>query len=292
VPGGQGIEDARTQLETEKMRLEIEKERTTVLTKNRQQVELISNAMEKADRLDISKEIPKVAAAPKLGPLQAPGAEELERFDRVMKNLIFEEQQLGRTAEEQQVYNELKKAGVNLQSEYGQAIEITARRLYEEEQQVKALKEANDGLEASSKTFIQGLIDGQSAAESFTAALRKMADVLLDMALKGLFNPGGTPLLQTLFGGALGLGQWGGGVLPGSSGATASVSNTSLGASGRMGGAMVYNAPVNFNVSGSIDQKTVGVLKGMLDRHAVKQNAELQRTWGNRQARYASLRGP
>jgi hypothetical protein len=229
---------------------------------------------------------------PKLGPLQAPGAEQLEAFDKVMKNLIFEEQQLGRTAEMQRVYNELKKAGVNIESEYGQAIQITAQRLHQEELQLQALKEANDGLEASGKTFIQGLLDGQSAAESLTAALRKMADVLLDMALHSLFNPGGTPLLQSLFGNLLGLGGWTGGQLPGSGGNTTTVSNTSLGASSRMGSGMTVQHNTAINVSGSVDQKTLAAMNGMIQRNNVRQNAELQRTWGNRQARYAALRGP
>jgi hypothetical protein len=263
---------------------------------------------------------PPTVAAPKLGPLQAPGAEQLEAFDKVMKDLIFEEKQLGRTAEMQMVYNELKKAGVNIESEYGQAIQITAQRLHQEELQLQALKEANDGLEASTKTFIQGLLDGQSAAESFSAALRKMADVLLDMALHNLFNPGGTPLLQNLFGSALGLGQWTGGKLPGSvpgaqygahfqvggtggtdsqlvafratPGETVHVGNSALGPSGRGGGDLVLHQSTSINVAGSVDQRTLAAMNGMIQRNNVRQNAELQRTWGNRQARYSALRGP
>lgn len=293
VPGGQLIEDQVTLAQTEKMRAAVEAGRTTTLQKNLQLTEQVVAAENKSDRLDIAKAIPGVkATGPKLGPLQAPGADELAAFDKVMKNLIFEEQQLGRTAEEQQVYNELKKAGVNIESEYGQAIALTTRQLYEEEQKLRAVKELNDGLQESTKTFVQGLLDGQSAAESFTAALRKMADVLLDMALHSLFNPGGTPLLQGLFGDILGLGQWTGGQLPGSSGSTASVSNAPLGAAGRMGSGMNVQHNIAINVQGSVDQKTLGVMKGMLDRHAARQNAELQRSWGNRQARYAALRGP
>lgn len=323
VPGGQLIEDQMTALDTEKKRLEIEQRRTTTLTKNVELTEQESNILEKANKLGY-KEPPTPAKPelPRLGPLQAPGAEELAAFDKVMKNLIFEERQLGRTAAEQQVYNELKKAGVNRASEFGQAIELTTRQLYEEELQLQALKEANDGLEASSKTFIQGLVDGQSAAEAFSAALRKMADVLLDMALHNLFNPGGTPLLQNLFGNMLGLGQWTGGVLPGSNvpgaqygahfkvggvggtdsklvafratpGETVDVHNHSLGGgAGRMGGGMTVQHNTNINVSGSVDQKTLAAMNGMIQRNNAKQNAELQRNWGNLQARYHNLRGP
>jgi hypothetical protein len=241
----------------------------------------------------------KVAAAPKLGALQAPGAEQLEAFDKVMKDLIFEERQLGRTAEKQRVYNELKKAGVNKESEYGQAIALTTRQLYQEEQALRTVKELNDGLEESTKTFVQGLIDGQSAAESFSAALRKMADVLLDIALHNLFNPGGTPLLQGLFGKALGLGQWSGGILggggagagAGAGGSLASVSQAPLGGSSRMGGgAAQFHTAIN--VQGSVDQRTLSAMNGMIQRNNQRQNQELQRNWGNMQSRYASLRGP
>jgi hypothetical protein len=241
----------------------------------------------------------KAPAAPKLGALQAPGAEELAAFDKVMKDLIFEERQLGRTAEKQRVYNELKKAGVNKESEYGQAIALTTRQLYQEEQALRTVKELNDGLEESTKTFVQGLIDGQSAAESFSAALRKMADVLLDIALHNLFNPGGTPLLQGLFGKALGLGQWSGGILggggagagAGAGGSLASVSQAPLGGSSRMGGgAAQFHTAIN--VQGSVDQRTLSAMNGMIQRNNQRQNQELQRNWGNMQSRYASLRGP
>lgn len=292
--GGAFVDDLATAADTEAKRLEIERRRTTVLTKNVQLTEQETNLLDKQDKLGF-KEPAKLPAIPSLGPLQAPGAEQLEAFDKVMKNLIFEEQQLGRTAEMQRVYNELKKAGVNIESEYGQAIQITAQRLHEEELQLQAVKEVNDGLEASTKTFIQGLLDGQSAAEAFNAALRKMADALLDLALHSLFNPGGTPLLQSLFGNLLGLGQWTGGVLPGSggggAGAGAAVSNMSLGGSGR-GGPMGAQFHTAINVQGSVDSKTLGAMDAMIRRNNVRQNAELQRTWGNMQSRYAALRGP
>lgn len=283
IPGGQLIEDQATIADTEARRLEIEQRRTTVLTKNVQLTQQETNLLDKQDKLGYKE--PARVAAPRLGALQAPGAEQLADFDKVMKNLIFEEQQLGRSAEEQRVYNELKKAGVNIESEFGQAIALTARRLHEEELTLQAVKEVNDGLQESTKTFVQGLIDGQSAAEAFSAAIRKMADALLDLALHSLFNPGGTPLLQQLFGGALGLGGFTGGVLPGTG-------NQSLGASRAGSGASGTQFNTAINVSGSVDQKTLAAMSGMIQRNNARQNAELQRQWGNHAARYSSLRGP
>jgi hypothetical protein len=204
----------------------------------------------------------------------------------VIQNLRQQQAEIGNTAKEQEVLNNVRQAGVDIDSKYGIVIAEATRRLYDQKQILDALKDANDALESSTKTFAQGLLDGQSAAESLNAALRQLASTLLDMAFKNLFNPGGTPLLQNLFGGSLGL--------PGASGSsrTASVSNTSLGVSGRMGNSAAPQFHTSINVQGSVDQKTLGAMKGMIERNNIRQNQELQRTWGNRQARYSALRGP
>jgi hypothetical protein len=77
-----------------------------------------------------------------------------------------------------------------------------------------------------------------------------------------------------------------------SAGSTASVNNTSLGSSGSVGNSAAPQFNTNINVAGSVDQKTLAAMNGMIARNNARQNAELQRTWGNRQARYAALRGP
>jgi hypothetical protein len=178
---------------------------------------------------------------------------------------------LGKTNEEQAIYNNLKAAGVTGNSEWGTSITALTSKLEEQKNLLASIKEVNDGLEASTKTFAEGLLEGQSAAESLNAALRQLASTLLDMALHSLFNPGGTPLLQTLFGGITG----------------------SLGSSGSLGGRSgSYSPQTVINVQGSVDQKTLAAMSGMIQRNNVRQNQELQRTWGNRAARYAALRGP
>jgi hypothetical protein len=203
----------------------------------------------------------------------------------VIVSLRQQQAEIGATAKEQEVLNNVRQAGVDIDSKYGIVIAEATRRLYDQKQILDALKDANDALESSAKTFAQGLLDGQSAAESLNAALRQLASTLLDMALHSLFNPGGTPFLQTLLGGALGL--------PGTSGSQASVNNAPLGGnSGRIGNSAAPQFNTNINVSGSVDQKTLAAMNGMIQRNNVRQNAELQRTWGNRQARYAALRGP
>lgn len=205
----------------------------------------------------------------------------------LITSLRQQTEEIGLSAKAQEELNNARQAGVDITSKYGQEIKALTDKLYDQKQALDAVKQLNDGLESSTKTFAQSLLDGQSAAESFNAALRQLASTLLDMALHSLFNPGGTPLLQSLFGGVLG--SFGG--ASGSRGSTASVSNTSLGSSSRMGG-MAPQFHTAINVQGSVDQKTLAAMNGMIQRNNHRQNQELQRNWGNMQSRYASLRGP
>jgi hypothetical protein len=201
--------------------------------------------------------------------LPQPG--ELDAADAVIKSLMEQQDVLQRTNLEQEIYNNLHKAGANILPDETGAIVAMTKRLYEQKEALAQVKQLNDSLESSTKTFAQGLLDGQSAAESLNAALRQLASTLLDMALHSLFNPGGTPLLQTVFSGIGG----------------------SLGTGGSLGGRSGSFSPNTvINVQGSVDQKTLGAMKGMIERNNVRQNQELQRSWGNRQARYSALRGP
>lgn len=188
-------------------------------------------------------------------------------------NLQDELKMLGMTNDEQAVYNNLKAAAaLNDKVAAGYITEVTLA-YREQQRQLEALKDANQALEDSSKTFVQGLLQGESAADALNEALRRLADALLDMAFKSLFNPAGTPLLQSLFGGVLGIG------------------NTALSRSGSSGG-VAPSFTTAINVQGSVDQKTLAAMDSMIKRNNAKQAADLQRNWGNHQSRYSSLRGP
>jgi hypothetical protein len=199
--------------------------------------------------------------------IPTPQGPQVEVYNRLQQELIL----LGKTNEEQAIYNNLKAAGVAADSQWGASITALTQKLEEQKSLLASIRELNDGLEESAKTFAQGLLEGQSAADSLNAALRSLANTLLDMALKSLFNPGGTPLLQTLFSGIGG----------------------SLGTGGSLGGRSGPFSPSTvINVQGSVDHKTLAAMSGMIQRNNARQNAELQRNWGNMQSRYASLRGP
>ena len=69
-------------------------------------------------------------------------AEETAAVDSVIEQLTFESDQLGRTNEEQRLYNELKRAGVSADSEAGREIANIVNMLLEQTTATEALAEA------------------------------------------------------------------------------------------------------------------------------------------------------
>jgi hypothetical protein len=81
--------------------------------------------------------------------------------DNVIKQLRFEQEQLGRVVTEQRVYNELKKAGVAINSETGRTIAVLVRGL---EQQKAAQDAAKDAAIAHSAALEKQAEDSQLLA--------------------------------------------------------------------------------------------------------------------------------
>ncbi|MFN7104624.1 MAG: phage tail length tape measure family protein [Pseudorhizobium sp.] len=128
-------------------------------------------------------------------------------IDDVIASLKFEAEQLGRTGTEQRIYNELKRAGVDLNSENGQKIASLVTSLEKERQALEASKQA---LEARGKAIenlfdmgadaIGSIIDKSVSAED---AVRKLAvQLALAAAQAALFGSGP---LAGLFGGGGGI---------------------------------------------------------------------------------------
>ncbi len=164
--------------------------------------------------------------------------EEEKRIQRVIEGLQFEEEQLSRTARERAVYQELQKAGVDISSEEGQKIAALAGGLWDQEAALKANADRMAEIAGAAKdfasTFIGGLRQGKSAAESLGDAVDRLVDKLLDnainmfiQALLGMLTGGGSLIGGGLFakggkvgkvpgfsrGGILGFAK--GGLLPG-----------------------------------------------------------------------------
>ena len=85
--------------------------------------------------------------------------------------LEFEQDQLGRTAREQAIYNEVKRAGVEITSEYGRQSAEEAGKLYD-------LRKAQEEARASTKIF------GDALNGVFTGAI-KDTDQLIDSITSG-----------------------------------------------------------------------------------------------------------
>ena len=148
---------------------------------------------------------------------------------------------VGLTAEQTRLYNDLKAAGVTLDSAAGQAIASKVSALYAEqtareaataaaEKQAEAAATANDLAKSTAGTLAHAFKDGQTGAEAFTNALDQVSDRLLDLSIDALFAKDGLGQLfttggQTSSGGGLlswlsgGLGSLFGGGTGGATGA-------------------------------------------------------------------------
>lgn len=112
---------------------------------------------------------------------------------------------------QQQLENDAARAGLELTPERVAAISalaetyatatVAAARLDEEQKNLKASAEAwASTIQEATRSFIDDLIEGKSAAEAFSNVLSNIANQLLDVGLSNLFGTGGFNL-GGLFGG-------------------------------------------------------------------------------------------
>lgn len=113
-----------------------------------------------------------------------------EAVARIVENLQHEQAQLGRTAEQQELYNLLKAAGVERESEYGQAIEAALGPLQDQRAAIEANAEAmrlfEDAASSAMQTFIDDLIAGKDAGEALGNVLKNLGSQLISMGIQGL----------------------------------------------------------------------------------------------------------
>lgn len=143
------------------------------------------------------------------------------KIQQVRDALKFQADQLGRTAREQYIYNQLQKAGTTASTAAGAAIVQAAGNLFDQEASLAKLNERvatfRDTAHDALSTFIGDLRQGKSGAEALTDALGNVADKLTELALNkaldGIFGGrstgGGGGFLSQLLGF---LGGGGGGV--------------------------------------------------------------------------------
>lgn len=113
-----------------------------------------------------------------------------DSIDDVAESLRFQMDQLGRTAREQEIYNALNQAGVDINSAAGREIASAAGALYDQQKAIEALEEqmesARDLAGDFLGTFAHGLLEGKDAADALGDALDNLASRLLDMGLDQL----------------------------------------------------------------------------------------------------------
>lgn len=188
--------------------------------------------------------------------------------------LRFEAEQLGRTSQEQRLYNELKRAGVSLNSEAGQKIQELVQRIETQEAAQERLRASQERLNETMEEMgslagdaLASIISGSEDAEK---AVARLAIQLAQAALQASNLAGGNSFfggfLNSLLGGfggffakggRLGAGQWG---IAGEAGpeivhgpATITpIGNVVPPAMAQRGGASaVVNMPVTINAQGA-----------------------------------------
>lgn len=139
---------------------------------------------------------------------------EQKAIDDVVASLQFEQEQIGRTAVQQRIYNELRRAGVDLNSKAGQQIaELVSKNAELAEAQAKLIKQQqdfNNGLEQLSADAVDALGQVIAGTEDAADAFKQLAIEIVKSALTGKgayadffgsLGGGGGGLLGLLFGG-------------------------------------------------------------------------------------------
>ncbi len=115
---------------------------------------------------------------------------EVKRIRRVTEELHFEAEQISRTAAEQEVFQNLQRAGVDLSSSEGQAIAGATAALQAKRTALERSSAAMTAVSDAGKDFLRGFVDdvreGEKATVALGNAVNRLADRLLDMAVNGL----------------------------------------------------------------------------------------------------------
>ncbi|WP_404404878.1 hypothetical protein [Pelagibacterium halotolerans] len=128
-----------------------------------------------------------------------------EAVKALIANLKHEQDQLGRTAEEQELYNLLKQVGVDRESEFGQQIEATLGPLQAQRSEIEHNAEMMEELGDIGRSAVDGIIDaladGKIEAEEFgdilSNVLSMAGNFFLNAAFSGIGSSFGLPGFAT-----------------------------------------------------------------------------------------------
>jgi hypothetical protein len=110
-----------------------------------------------------------------------------EAVKKLVADLKFEEAQLGRTSAEQELYNNLKMAGVDRESKLGQQIVSATESLQAQRDALAANTEAarafQDAARDATQTLIDGLLEGKDAGNILGDVLKQLGSQLIGMGM-------------------------------------------------------------------------------------------------------------
>jgi tape measure domain-containing protein len=140
-----------------------------------------------------------------------------DKIADVKEQLAFEAAQLARTAREREVYNQLKAAGVELNTADGRAIAEATGKLYDQQQALAGNIAAMDELRNATQDLASGLadafLDGKDAGEAFGDMIQDIGRRIINSGIENIIaqllgtagtrgtGVGGT-IASLLFGGA------------------------------------------------------------------------------------------
>lgn len=171
--------------ETEAARVRYEVEHGALTGLTAAQKELVIANAEHLDMLDQVAEHEQIAAD-----AAREHAEEQKRLteqrQEVLDSIRDEIDLVGMSADQQEIWNNLKWAGVDAESEWGQSIIQATRELQEQRDAMEHQIDLMDEVRGSWKGFWDDLKEGEGIVDSLENAFGRLADALFDMAVEGL----------------------------------------------------------------------------------------------------------
>ncbi|TXH19015.1 MAG: hypothetical protein E6R03_01210 [Hyphomicrobiaceae bacterium] len=160
-----------------------------------------------------------------------------DRIRGVVDALKFKTEQLGKSSREQEIYNELQKAGVSLESQSGQEIKRLVERYFdlsdvleENRQRLERIQQTSDSVgDAFSSAFGNAISQGDSLRDVLQGIARDVASIIYQETVGSQIKSSVSGIVsQALSGGVARLFGGGGGPLTGTT--------------AQLGGNLVYNA--------------------------------------------------
>lgn len=136
------------------------------------------------------------AAPTKRGGSGGGGLSEAEKQAKAVRELVeelqFEQEQIGRTALQQEIMNELRRVGVDVMSAEGQQIAALISQNDALTASQESLEEAMQAVSETAKEALSGFIsdirEGKSATEALANVFDRLADRAIEFALNAVFS--------------------------------------------------------------------------------------------------------